>query len=204
MINYVGNFKPQEQVYVENLPVGAYIGKILGAKVESVKGNGREYERLVLQLDVTEGEHKDHYLKQYEASKNGQYGAKFKGVFRVNIPKAGDEYESMNKRILEGAVWCIEDSNNGYHWDWDESKLKGLAVGFSVREADWMMEDASGIRSGTTTEIGRLESINKIKEGKVKPMKKRELREDQKKRIKDLQTASELNMTLATEEELPF
>ena len=206
MINYNGQFESKKDVTVNNLPAGAYVGKILGAKVETQNIGGRDIERLIIQLDVTEGEYKDHYVKTYEAAKGGQYPAKFKGVLRLNIPKAGDQYEGMNKRILQGAAWALEESNKGYHWDWDESKLKGLSVGFSVREADYLIEDADGIRTGTTTEIVRLESVQDVKNGEAKPVKKRELKEEQKRKLEEYnrQINQPKSLFTAVDEELPF
>lgn len=205
MINYGGDFESKKDVTVSNLPAGAYVGKILGANVETQNVGGRDIDRLILQLDVTEGEFANHYQKIYEAAKGGQYPAKYKGVLRLNIPKAGDQYESMNKRILQGAAWALEQSNKGYHWDWDESKLKGLSVGFSVREADYLIEDADGIRTGTTTEIVRLESVEEVRTGAVKPVKRRELKEEQKKKLEEYnkKTAQDFT-TVEVDDELPF
>lgn len=206
MINYSGEFTPAKAISTEQIPVGAYIGKIVGAKVEDYIANNNPYQRLVLALDVTEGEYKDYYSKLLEAQQGGSYAPKYKGVLRLNIPKEGDAHEGMNKRILQGAIWCIEDSNKGYKWDWDEAKLKGKVVGFSVRERDWIMEDATGLRSGTTTEIGKLESINDVRAGNVKPMKKRELRDSEKARLAQAQaeTNAAATFTETQDDDLPF
>lgn len=205
MINYGGEFESKKDVTVSNLPAGAYVGKILGAKVETQNIGGRDIDRLILQMDVTEGEFANHYQKIYEAAKGGQFPAKYKGVLRLNIPKAGDQYESMNKRILQGAAWALEQSNKGYHWDWDESKLKGLSVGFSVREADYLIEDADGLRTGTTTEIVKLESVDEVKAGQVKPVKRRELKEEQKKRLEEYNRTTAQGFTsVEADDELPF
>lgn len=208
MINY-GNkndFTPAQAVSVDLLPAGSYIGKIYGAKVEPVANPNGSYDRLVLQLDVTEGEYKDHFHKQFEAQKGGQYEAKYKGVVRYRIPVAGDQYEKQNKRILENVAWALEDSNKGYKWDWDESKLKGLSIGFTVRERDWLMEDAQGLRTGTTTEIGRLDSVNKVRSGDVKPMKKRELRDAEKQRLQEYNAgvSTSAQPTMVVDDDLPF
>ena len=205
MIKYNGNFESKKDVAVENLPAGSYVGKILGAKCETQNIGGRDIDRLILQIDVTEGEYTNHYQKLYEAAKGGQYPAKYKGVLRLNIPKEGDQYEELNKRILQGAAWALEDSNKGYHWDWDESKLKGLSVGFSVREADYLIEDADGIRTGTTTEIVKLESVEEVKAGKVKLVKRRELKKEQKKKLEEYNKKTAQDFTsVEVDDELPF
>ena len=204
MISYNGEFESKKDVSITNLPAGSYVGKVLGAKVETQTIGGRDIERLVLQLDVEEGEYKGHYVKAYEAAKGGQYPAKYKGVLRLNIPKKGDQYESMNKRILQGAAWALEQSNKGYTWDWDESKLKGLSVGFSVRDADYLIEDGTGVRAGTTTEICRLESVDDVRQGKTKTPKRRELKEAQKQRLAEMAATTAANCTEVETDELPF
>lgn len=205
MINYNGEFESKKDIAIANLPAGAYVGKVLGAKVETQNIGGRNIDRLILQLDVTEGEYAGHYQKLYENAKGGQYPAKYKGVLRLNIPKAGDQYEAMNKRILQGAAWSLEQSNKGYHWNWDESKLKGLAVGFSVREADYLIEEENGIKAGTTTEIVRLESVEEVRAGKVKPVKRRELKDDQKEKLEEYNKSVAQSFTaVEADDDLPF
>lgn len=204
MINYSGDFEAKKDVAISMLPAGVYVGKVLGAKVETQNIAGRDIERLVLQLDVAEGEYTDHYRKAFEASKNGMYPAKFKGTLRLNIPVKGDMYEAMNKRILEGAAWAFQESNPGYKWDGEESKLKGLSVGFSVREADYLIEDADGVRKVTSTEICRLESIKEVKEGKVKMPKRRELKDAQKQKLAEYSASVRETLTEVETDDLPF
>lgn len=206
MINYNGSFEAKKDVSINNLPAGVYVGKVLGAKIETQEIAGRDIDRLVLQLDVAEGEYTDHYKKLYEASKGGMYPAKFKGVLRLNIPVQGDQYEQMNKRILEGAAWCFQESNKGYKWDGDETRLKGLAVGFSVREADYLIEDADGVRKVTSTEICRLDSIPEVKAGKCKIPKRRELKDAQKQKLAEYENSVRRDFTEVEtdDDDLPF
>ena len=210
MINYDGkeNFKAQQIVSYDALPVGFYVGKVLGAKVETIQTKDGGFDRLALQIDVAEGEHADHYRKQYEAQSGGSYPAKFKGIVRFTIPVKGSQYEAGQKRALENVAWALEQSNRNYHWDWDESKLKGLSVGFTVREFDWCMERNGSLTYGTSTEIGRLDSVEDVKAGKLKLMKKRELRAADKEKLARYQEtmviAEENGMTAVQEDELPF
>lgn len=207
MINYK-NITPQESTIVDNLPAGAYIGIVKGAKLETINTtSGTTFDRLVIMLDVAEGEHKDHYLKQYESQKGGQFPAKWKGTIRYNIPQSGSQYEAGQRKALEHLAWCLQESNKGYKWDGDETKLKGLKVGFSVRERDWIMERDGGIQTGTTTEIGRTESVQKVAEGKVKLMKKKELSEADKGKLRAWQNEEMVTnnqMTEVYDDELPF
>jgi len=113
------------QVYEgqERLPVGGYVLKILGTKVEEYSwGNV-----LVLRIDVAEGDHTDFYKKNYEAQQENQ---KWKGTFRINLPKNdGSEMDQWSIRKLKASMTAIEKSNEGYVWNWDETSLKGKLVG---------------------------------------------------------------------------
>lgn len=206
MINYGGKIEPKESTIVENLPVGAYVGVIVSAELLTIQASSGSFERLELHLDVAEGEHKGHYEQMYANQANGMYPAKWKGVIRYNIPQVGGQYEQGQKKALEHLAWCLEDSNKGYKWDGDESRLKGLKIGFSVRERDWLMERDGVITAGTTTEIGRVESVKKVVAGEVKPMKKRELRDADKEKLeayqKQLLDAGKAEQVYDTE--LPF
>lgn len=207
MINYSGTFEPKESTVFENLPVGAYIGKVVGAEVKKIQSSNGDFERLEVMVDVTEGEYKDHFTKLYESQSGGQYPAHYKGVIRYNIPQVGSQYEQGQKKALEHLAWCLQDSNPKYKWDGDETKLKGLKIGFSVRERDWIMERDGEITSGTTTEIGRVESVNKVAAGEVKPMKKRELKDADKEKLalyQERQAIASSDMVEVETDDLPF
>lgn len=208
MINYSGKIDPHENTIVENLPVGAYVGKVIDATIETVDTSAGSFDRLVLKLDVAEGEHKDHFAKQFASQSGGAYAARWKGIIRYNIPQVGGQYEQGQKKALEHLAWCLQDSNPKYKWDGDEAKIKGLKIGFSVRERDWLMERDGQINFGTTTEIGRVESVNKVLAGEVRPMKKRELRDADKEKLAQYESTQKQTetsgMVAVNDDDLPF
>ena len=152
------------------LPAGVYEAIVKGARVEDTSWGS---QRLILALDVNQGEHKGHYQNLFDwETKNSNYQPKWKGTLRQNIPTGdGSEKDSWTQRSLEGMVWALEQSNPGYHWDWDENKLKGLVVGINVRNKEWEYNDMTG----WTTEICRLESMDEVRAGKVKVAKDKPL-----------------------------
>lgn len=154
----VNGFKPNASVGVERakLPAGNYPGVILGAKVEK----GTFCDQLLLQVEVTEGQYKDFYRKDYEAQKDSQFGQKYKGVLRVNLPMDdGSEYDKWRIQALERIAGALEASNPGYAWDWDEKKLKGKKCGLMVRERSKTFDDG---RESAWTEVGSLCDISKV------------------------------------------
>ena len=157
--------------FIELPPVGAYIGTILNVKVEP--SYDKSHDQIVLMLDITEGEYAGRFMEQYNDTKERFPETKYKGVLRITVPEETDGDDlAWIKTVFEGNLWAIEQSNPGYAWDWDEKKLKGKKVGFSIRERYYTYDH----KDRTAIEIGKLESIEEIKAGKVKPMKARDTR----------------------------
>lgn len=205
----IQNFKPSYSSGERlTLPAGIYKAEVINAKVDEL-GNA---PTLVIQVDITEGDYARFFRRLFEnQSQNSQYSVRYKGVYRIQLPDGKDEqHDNWRKHQLEGAVWALENSNPGYKWDWDETKLKGLKIGLNVRERDYYYNG----KSGTTTEIGRLESIlmmNDPDETKhPKPMKKRELSNRDKQKMaedearKSAPTPGPGYVEVGDDDELPF
>lgn len=145
------------QVYevLERLPIGGYVLKILGVKIESYNWG----EVLVMRFDVNEGEQAGFYQKNYDMQ---QENKKWKGTFRINLPKNdGSEQDSWAIKRLKAAMTAFEKSNEGYVWNWDENSLKGKIVGglFGNKEYEY-----NGQR-GFFTDCRTLCSVDRIRSG---------------------------------------
>lgn len=151
----------------ETLPVGAYVAKILDAKeVEYSWGSV-----LLISFDITEGEHKEFFKADYSANTNED--KKWRGTYRLNIPKDdGTEQDGWSKNSFNNAIYSIEASNPGYHWDWNEAGLKGKSVGVLYRNFEWEING----RSGWSTECGMLLAVDDVHSENFKPMKDRPLK----------------------------
>lgn len=134
----------------EPLPAGGYVAKILNAKVEEYSWG----EVLVISFDIAEGEYKDFFSKQYK--ENTREDKKWKGNFRLTVPQESNQYFDSQKRTFGNAIWAIEESNPGYHWDWNEAALKGKMVGVLFRDREWEIEG----RTGMTTEAWNFLSVD--------------------------------------------
>ena len=150
----------------EPLPAGGYVAKILNAKVEEY-GWG---EVLVISFDVAEGEYKDFFSKQYK--ENTREDKKWKGNFRLTVPNEGNQYFDSQKRTFGNAIWAIEESNPGYHWDWNEAALKGKMVGGLFRNFEWEMNG----NSGWSTECCTFVSVEDVRTGNFKQPKDKPLK----------------------------
>lgn len=148
------------QTYSENrkLPAGGYVIEIKKAEVGTYD-NGNQY--LQIAFDICEGEFKDFYVDQYN---NSTFEPKqYKGRIRLGLPKEdGTEQDNWTLRNLKTNMVAIEESNNDYTWDWDETKLKGLKAGMLFRNKEYSYNGNNGF----WTEPFKFFNVDKIREGK--------------------------------------
>ena len=92
----------------------------------------------------------------------------YRGTLRLTPFLESDE--PWVKTRFEGNLWCVQQSNPDYEWDWDEKKLKGKRVGINVRKCIYTGKDGS---QKETTEIAQLETIEDVQNGKCRKLKER-------------------------------
>lgn len=145
---------------VPQLPKGGYVAKILDCKEES---SATGYTWLAISFDIAEGEHKGHFAEQYKANTNEN--KKWRGTYNAFIPDEDSQYYEENLNKFKTMIANIEESNPGYHWDWDETKLKGKTIGVIFGEKEFETE-SNGII--ILTECRGIRSVECIKNGKFK------------------------------------
>lgn len=150
-------------------PKGAYVAEIKKAEEVELKGN----HFLEITLDICEGEYKDRYTQVWRDQEERFGNANFKGIFRLPVP-TGEPNDWREQRMAEN-LWCVNQSNPGYEWDWDERKLKGKKVGINLRNRLYTYNG----QERSTTEIGQFETIDDVRNGKCKNLKDRDQRERQ-------------------------
>lgn len=176
MINKPKNWENvQTAAERRKLPAGGYLVKIVGAKVATYQTQmGGTVDKLEIALDIVDGEYKGFYNDDYKAQ--NQEDKKWKGVLRQYLPKDdGTEKDEWTKSALKALTDAIEESNPGYHWDWDETKLKGKLAGCLFQNQQWSVNG----RTGWKAQPFRMISADKIRSGKFevpadKPLKEQE------------------------------
>lgn len=153
---YTGYKKGTPTQEKEKLPVGGYVLKILNAEEVKFQNGG---SGLKISFDIAEGEYKDFYAKNY---KSQQEPKKWKGNRQLGVPMDSDD--DSKKDYFANQMACIEASNPGYEWDWDETKLKGKFVGAVFGEKEWEMNG----NSGYFTTCRGFRTVDAIKAGKYK------------------------------------
>jgi len=174
--SYSGFEAKKTGAFIELPPVGAYVAEIRDVRFLEADGDKQQRDVIELMIEIVEGEYKGRYMEAYNDQKERNADkAKYRGVFRLTPPVDGDE--DWRKRVFEGNLWCVEQSNPGYSWDWDEKKLKGKKVGISVRKRLYNYTNNKGeVVDAETTEIGRFDTVDDVRNGKVKPMRDRDQR----------------------------
>jgi len=169
MIQYAG-MKAEEsrsESYGQ-LPVGAYVAKVLKTEIVGDKPN----QYLVIGLDVAEGKFENFFMNKFLSAKaaGSKFGeVKFKGTYRLRIPNPDnkeDPYPDTTYSRFNDMIFRFEKSNNGFRWDGDETRLVGLLVGINMQEDSY--------NGNMFTRVGRLANVQDVRDGKVKPMKPRQ------------------------------
>lgn len=143
------------------LPVGGYVMRIMGAEVKE----NRVGQYVQIGMDVAEGQYKDFFADDYRSQDGSQRDKVWHCNYLLSVPKDdGSEKDGWTKRRFKTFTDALEASNDGYHFDWDEKKFKGLMIGglFNLRE--WEKDG----RRGKSPNLAQVCSVEKIRSGKFK------------------------------------
>lgn len=140
----------------ERLEAGGYICKIKSAKEEKSK-SGKSM--LVIALDILEGDKKDYFKKRFDEDNRNEKKWPAGAIYRQMLE--GDKAAGY----LKGLMTSLENSNEGFKWDWDEKKLANLKCGAIFGEEEYEKMDGS---IGTTTKVKFIRTVQAIQEGKFK------------------------------------
>lgn len=176
----------------EILPAGGYVAKIVSAKVDSTQWG----DKLIVAFDIAEGDYREFFKKDFDGNVNED--KKWRGVYRLSIPADdGSEQDEWKKRSFNNFAFALENSNNGYVWDWDESKLKGKMFGVLFRNKEWEMNG----RTGWTTEACSAIDAQSVRDGKFKMPKDKPLNGNGSAASSRFETTAPAN---ESDDDLPF
>lgn len=161
MIKKFGDYE-QTKSYsdFQRLPKGGYVLKIMGAEVcESSNG-----QYIKIGCDIAEGEYKDFFTSEYCGQQSED--KKWHCNYLLNVPKDDkSEKDGWTKRRFKTVTEAMEESNPGYHFDWDEKKFKGKLIGGLFNEREYRANNGE-VR--TATNLAQLCSVEKIRSGDYK------------------------------------
>lgn len=167
--------KVRQQGGFELLPKGAYVLKIVSVKIEDNKNSSGQH--LKIAFDIAEGQYKDFYLKQYQGNANEDRKWPNDAIYTLSIPDDNSP-EWMTQRFFTFLA-NVEDSNEGYVFNGDETKLKGKIFGGAFRNEQseykgqiydhtrlYWTRPAEDVRSGKVTTLPK----DRLVEQKPKPI----------------------------------
>ena len=177
----------------EQLEPGGHIVRIMAMRQEMSRNNK---PMLVVAFDIEEGSASDGYFKRrHDNAKKQNPAAKWPGVIRYML--YGKDGVSTNA-FFKGFISAVEESNPGYHWNWDERSVAGKLVGMVFGEEEYRSQQDGSIRSSVKAQQAR--SVQAIRDG-VKVPEKKALKEENPGYVPFDPNAG---FTQAEDEELPF
>ena len=141
------------------LPRGGYVCKVMDAQ-EKESSVGAYIDICV---DIAEGDFADFFADDYKNQSGNKEDKKWHCHYLLNEPKDdGTKEDGWTKRKFKTFTEALEDSNEGYHFDWDETKFKGKLFGglFNIRE--YKKQDGT---VGEYINLAQVISADKIRSG---------------------------------------
>ena len=158
---------------------GGYICKITNA-IDVPMGADGKGDYLLLEYDIASGDLRDYYKQA-----NEKFGGRWWATFMRS-------YKQTALGMFKHFTNCVENSNIGYKWDWNENGLVGKFIGLVLGEEEYIKNDGS---VGTRLYVKYIKTIEEIQNGdfKIPELKKVEK-----------PSASFDDFTPITDDELPF
>lgn len=178
------------------LPIGAYECVIKEANIHKNEQTGKESFRVA--VDIASGEYKDYYQNRYDSNNNAN--KKWDNNATRYLAFEGD-----NVAYFKGFITSVENSNVGYTWDWDETKLVGKKICGVFQYEEY--ENQEG-KKGVKVRLNKFRSLDKIKEievsDSVKLLNGSYMSIDDYNERKEEATTSFNNLVETTNDDMPF
>ena len=133
---------------------GGYILEIVNVTDVPYNAQTGKGDYLRIDYDIAEGEFKGYYTKQNERFGGGKWFA--------NVIKS---YKEKALGMFKHFTNCVEESNPGFKWNWQEQKLVGLRFGATLQEEEYEKNDGS---VGTRLIVKDIKTVKQIMDGDFK------------------------------------
>lgn len=104
---------------------GGYICKIINVVDVPLDENTGKGNYLKIEYDICDGEFKGYYREQFE---------KWGGSWFASFIRS---YKEKALGMFKHFTSCVEESNSGYVWDWNETGLIGNKIGLVLGEEEY-------------------------------------------------------------------
>lgn len=136
----------------KSLPIGAYECVIKEANVH--ENNETKKKTFRVAVDIASGDYKNYYQNRYDSNNNSD--KKWDNNATRYLAFEGD-----NIAYFKGFITCVENSNPGYTWDWDETKLVGKKICGVFQYEEYENQDG---KKGVKVRLNKFRSLDKMKE----------------------------------------
>lgn len=131
---------------------GGYICKIMDVEDVPMNEQGKG-DYLRIEYDIADGEFKGYYKEQFD---------KFGGNWFASFIRS---YKEKAQGMFKHFTNCVEKSNAGYEWDWNEKGLIGKVVGLVLGEEEYKN---SNNEIKTKLVVSQIKTVEEIKNGDFK------------------------------------
>lgn len=132
---------------------GGYVCHITHVEDVPLNPSTEKGDYLKLEFDIINGEFKRYYMDT-----SLRLGGKWLGTF---IRSYKEKAQGMFKHFIN----CIEESNQGYVWDWQERRLEGKKLGLVLGEEEYRKKDGS---VGVLLVVKEIKTVQQILDGDFK------------------------------------
>lgn len=139
----------------KSLPIGTYECVIKEANVHKNEETGKETFRVA--VDIASGDYKGYYQKRYDSNTNSD--KKWDNNATRYLAYQGD-----NVAYFKGFITCVENSNVGYTWNWDEKTLIGKKICGVFQYEEYEKQDGT---KAVKVRLNKFRSLDKINEIEV-------------------------------------
>ena len=167
---------------------GGYVCVIMSATDVPFDANTDKGDYLKIEYDILEGEFKGYFSEQFDkwGSWNGNFVRSYK-----------EKALGMFKHFTN----CIEESNVGYKWAWNESTLKGTMIGLVIGEEEYVNSNGETKKRLYVKDV---KTVEQIRNGDFKVPALKTLQDDPRATGNIKNSSSPSFVPLSTDEELPF
>ena len=132
---------------------GGYILEIVNVTDVPYNAQTGKGDYLRIDYDIAVGDFKGYYTELNE---------RFGGKWFANVIKS---YKEKALGMFKHFTNCIEESNPGFKWNWQEDKLIGCRFGATLQEEEYEKQDGS---IGTRLIVKDIKTVGQIMDGDFK------------------------------------
>ena len=136
-------------------PAGVYECVIVNACENYNEESGKT--TLKVMVDVATGDYAGYFKEMYDKNTNKDKRWNNNSTKYLSL-------EEQNLSYLKGFITSVENSNPGYTWDWDETKLRGKKICCVYQWEEYETRDG---KTGVSAKLSKFRSLDKIKDIKI-------------------------------------